>query len=227
LKSESLPDISKLTGAEGSKKAKVDGGIVRTGTNKGDEFTDFSFKEGNTAVVKIQDIFIQEKGRDAVKKADEQPAQARVKGGVKATKKAASKSAGRTKRAAATASTKKADTSKSVDKILKYTPNKSSSRKETPQKSASVPPASTAAAAKKSTTGGKKQTPAMPSPGGKLSTKTVDEAPMAQFKRYLDWHKKLTGGKPAAGKVLGKRSSTGKASAASGKGSKASKRSKK
>ena len=67
----------------------------------------------------------------------------------------------------------------------------------------------------------------MPSPGGKLSTKTVDEAPMAQFKRYLDWHKKLTGGKPAAGgKVLGKRSS-GKASAASGKGSKASKRSKK
>jgi hypothetical protein len=66
----------------------------------------------------------------------------------------------------------------------------------------------------------------MPSPGGKLSTKTVDEMPMAQFKRYLDWHKKLSGGKPAAGKVLGKRSA-GKASAASGKGSKASKRSKK
>ena len=71
LKSESLPDISKLSGAEGNKKAKVDGGIVRTGTNKGDEFTDFSFKEGNTQVVRIQDIFIQEKGKDALKRLDE------------------------------------------------------------------------------------------------------------------------------------------------------------
>lgn len=215
-----------MTGAEGAKKAKVEGGIVRTGTNKGDEFTDFSFKEGNTQVLRIQDIFIQEKGKDAAKRDEHTvPAQAKVKGGVKGKRKAVSKSAAREKKVA---STKKADTgaSKSVDKILKYTPNKSSSRKETPQKSAAVPPTSTAAA-KKSTTGGKKQTPALPSPGGKLSTKTVDEMPMAKFKRYIDWHKNLAGGKPAAsGKVLGKRSS-GKASATSGKASKASKRSKK
>lgn len=150
-----------------------------------------------------------------------------MRGGVKGKKKAVSKSAAREKRVAASTKKAEAGASKSVDKILKYTPNKSSSRKETPQKSQSVPPTATAAAAKKSTTGGKKQTPAMPSPGGKLSTKTVDEMPMAQFKRYLDWHKKLSGGKPAAsGKVLGKRTS-GKASAASGKASKASKRSKK
>ena len=154
------------------------------------------------------------------------PAQAKVKGGAKRKGKAVSKSAAREKKTAASTKKAEAGASKSVDKILKYTPNKSSSRKETPQKSASVPPTSTAAA-KKSTTGGKKQTPAMPSPGGKLSTKTVDEMPMAKFKRYIDWHKNLTGGKPAAsGKVLGKRSS-GKASAASGKASRASKRSKK
>lgn len=107
---------------------------------------------------------------------------------------------------------------------MKYTPNKPSSRKETPQKSQSVGKVS---AAKKSTTGGKKQTPAMPSPGGKKSTKTTDQMTMAKFKEYLDWHEKKKGGKASSGgKVLGKRS-TGKASAASGKGSKAGKRSKK
>jgi hypothetical protein len=60
----------------------------------------------------------------------------------------------------------------------------------------------------------------MPSPGGKKSTKTTDQMTMAQFKKYLDWHEKKKGGK-----VLGKRSTTGKASAASGKGSKTSKKS--
>lgn len=119
---------------------------------------------------------------------------------------------------------------KSVDKIVKYTPNKPSSRKETPQKSASVP--ATAAtgkvSAKRSVSGGKKQTPAMPSPGGKKSTKTTDQMTMAQFKKYLDWHEKKKGGKASSsgGKVLGKRSA-GKASATSGKASKATKRSKK
>ena len=43
---------------------------------------------------------------------------------------------------------------------------------------------------------------------------------MAQFKKYLDWHEQKKGGKS-----LGKRSSTGKASAASGKASKAGKKS--
>lgn len=106
---------------------------------------------------------------------------------------------------------------------MKYTPNKPSSRKDTPQKSA----VGKVSAAKKSTTGGKKQTPAMPSPGGKKSTKTTDEMTMEKFKEYLDWHDKKKGGKASSGgKILGKRSA-GKASAASGKGSKAGKRSKK
>jgi hypothetical protein len=100
---------------------------------------------------------------------------------------------------------------KTLDKVLKYTPSKgTSAKKETPQKPS----------AKKSTTGGKKQTPALPSPGGKKSTKTTDQMTMAQFKKYLDWHEKKKGGK-----VLGKRSTAGKASAASGKASKASKKS--
>lgn len=65
----------------------------------------------------------------------------------------------------------------------------------------------------------------MPSPGGKKSTKTTDQMTMAQFKKYLDWHEKKKGGKASSGgKVLGKRSSTGKASAASGKASKRSKK---
>lgn len=53
-----MPDIAKLAVDQGGKKAKVDGGIVKSGASKGDEFADFSFKEGNTAVVKIQDIFV-------------------------------------------------------------------------------------------------------------------------------------------------------------------------
>jgi hypothetical protein len=67
----------------------------------------------------------------------------------------------------------------------------------------------------------------MPSPGGKQSTKTTDQMTMAEFKKYLEWHEKRKGGKTSSGgKVLGKRSA-GKASATSGKASKASKRSKK
>jgi hypothetical protein len=68
----------------------------------------------------------------------------------------------------------------------------------------------------------------MPSPGGKKSNvKTTDQMTMAQFKKFLDWHEKKKGGKASSGgKVLGKRSA-GKASTASGKGSKAGKRSSK
>lgn len=213
-----MPDISKVSSSEGGKKTKVEGGIVKAGAGKGDEFAEFSFKEGNTAVLKLQEIFVQEKGKDALKKleagSEGTSAAPKVKGG-KAKGKAASKSAGKAAKAA-----KKAEGSvaKSVDKVLKYTPNKPSSRKETPQKTVGK-----SSAAKKSTTGGKKQTPAMPSPGGKQSTKTTDQMTMAQFKKYLQWHEQKKGGKASSGgKVLGKRS-TGKASAAS----KASKRSKK
>lgn len=120
--------------AETGKKAKVDAGIVKSGSAKGDEFADFSFKEGNTAVLRLQDIFVQEKGKDALKRLEEQPApaQPKVKGGAKGKKKAASKSAAKEKKTIGKKAAESADVRKSVDKILKYTPNKSSSRKETP-----------------------------------------------------------------------------------------------
>jgi len=56
-KAETLPDISKL-GASDGKKAKVEAnGVVNfkgaAGKKGDDEFNDFSFKEGNTAVVKL------------------------------------------------------------------------------------------------------------------------------------------------------------------------------
>ena len=197
---------------------------MKSGASKGDEFVDFSFKEGNTAVLKIQDIFVQEKGKDALKKVQEDQAAPKVKGGVKGKKKAASKSAAKktVKKAA-----ESADVRKSVDKIVKYTPNKPSSRKETPQKSQSVPAAGGKTSAKRTATGQKKSLPANPSPSGKKSTKTTDQMTMAQFKKYLAWHENKKGGKTSSGgKVLGKRSA-GKASATSGKASKASKRSKK
>ena len=205
IKGDSLPDIAKVSTAT---KAKVEGGIVKASTAKGEDFSDFSFKEGNTAVVSLKEIFVQEKGKDAGKVA-ETGAAPKVKT-VKGSKKASSKSAAKAQKGAKK-SAEGAEVKKTVEKVLKYTPSKGiSARKETPQK----------ASAKKSTTGGKKQTPAMPSPGGKKSTKTTDQMTMAQFKKYLDWHEKKKGGK-----VLGKRSTAGKASAASGKASKASKKS--
>jgi hypothetical protein len=200
VKGESLPDIAKVSTAS---KAKVESGIVKASASKGEDFSDFSFKEGNTSVLSLKDIFVQEKGKEAASKASE--GVPKVKS-VKGAKKAASKSAAKK---AAKKPSESADVKKIVDKVTKYTPSKSAT-KETPKK----------ASAKKSTTGGKKQTPAMPSPGGKKSTKTTDQMTMAQFKKYLDWHEKKKGGK-----VLGKRSTTGKASAASGKASKASKKS--
>lgn len=206
IKGDSLPDIAKVSTAS---KAKVEGGIVKASASKGEDFSDFSFKEGNTAVLSLKDIFVQEKGKDAAAKVAETGAAPKVKT-VKGAKKAASKSAGKAQKGAKK-STEGAEVKKTVDKVLKYTPSKgTSAKKETPQK----------ASAKKSTTGGKKQTPAMPSPGGKKSTKTTDQMTMAQFKKYLDWHEKKKGGK-----VLGKRSTAGKASAASGKASKVSKKS--
>lgn len=211
-KSENLPDIAKIA-ADGSKKTKVDAGIVKTG--KGEEFTDFTFKEGNTETLKIQDIFVLEKG--ALKKEVTEGAKPSVKGGAKGGKKAASKSS---KKGSVKKETS-ASGAKSVDKILKYT-GKSSSKKETPQKTAPTGKVSAKRPA------GKKQTPALPSPGGKQSTKTTDQMTMPQFIKYLDWHEKRKGGKASAagGKVLGKRSA-GKASATSAKASKASKKSKK
>lgn len=144
-----------------------------------------------------------EKGKDALKKLTEHgEGHAKVKGGAKGKKKAAAK-----KGKAAKKSVESAEVRKSVDKIIKYTPSKSAGKKETPQKVGKV-------SAKRSVS---KKTPAMPSPGGKKSTRTTDLMTMQQFKQYVDWHEKKKGGKSSShGKVLGKRSA-GKASIASSK----------
>lgn len=93
--------------AIGDKKTKVeDKGVVSlkgTGGKKGDdEFADFAFREDNTPVMKMQDIYIQEKGKDALKKRTEPETVAapKVKGGAKGKKKAASKSAAKAGRGA-------------------------------------------------------------------------------------------------------------------------------
>jgi hypothetical protein len=220
VKAETHPDISKVSTAS---KTKVEGGIVKAGASKGDDFAEFSFKEGTTPVLSIRDIFVQEKGKDAVAVKPEPTTAIKVKGGAKGKGKAASKSVAKAEKKAATKkSTEGAEVKKTVEKVIKYTPSKTApAKKDTPQK-AGAPVGKQSA--KKSTTGGKKQTPAMPSPGGKKSTKTTDQMTMAQFKKYLEWHEKK---KTTGGKVLGKRSATGKASAASGKASKAGKKSKK
>jgi len=200
-----LPDLAKVQTAS---KSKVEG-IVKVGSGKGDDFSDFSFKEGTTATLSLKEIHFQEKGG----KSDASGAAPvpKVKGGAKGAKKAASKSAAKASKAS------KKEGSKTVEKVLKYTPSKSASaKKDTPQKSASAGKQS----AKKSV-GGKKAA-GMPSPGGKKSTKTTDQMTMSQFKKYLDWHDAKKGGKS-----LGKRSIAGKASAASGKASKGGKKSKK
>jgi len=46
-------------------------GVVALKGDKGGDFSDFTFKEGNTATVKLQDIFIQEKGKAALQKLSE------------------------------------------------------------------------------------------------------------------------------------------------------------
>jgi hypothetical protein len=88
--------------------------------------------------LKIQDIYLQEKGKDALKKKtekEETAAAPKVAGGVKGKKKAQSKSAAKAAKAAkgtvAVSGKKSAEktaaageVSKSVDKILKYTPSK-------------------------------------------------------------------------------------------------------
>lgn len=204
-KTESLPDLARVQTAS---KAKVEG-IVKVGSGKGEDFSDFSFKEGNTAVLSIKDIYVQEKGEKGAKV--EAAPVPMVKGGAKGKGKAASKSAAKVTKVA------KKEGSKAVEKVIKYTPSKSqSAKKETPQKAATTSAGKQSA---KKSVGGKKAVPTMPSPGGKKSTKTTDQMTMSQFKKYLDWHEAKKGGK-----VLGKRSTTGKASAASGKASKASKK---
>jgi hypothetical protein len=189
-----------------AKKGKVVDGVVRATTAKGDEFSDFSFKEGHTTVLSNKEIYVLEKGKDALRRDNEQPTAAAKAKGVKGKKKAASKSATKVVRA-----TRVSAEPKSSERVLKYTPSKA--RGETPKKAAPVGKAS----AKKSVS--KKRTPAMASPSGQKQTRTTDNMTMEKYSQYLDWHKKKMGGKASTGKVLGKRSATSKASAA-GKSSK-------
>lgn len=190
-KNDSLPDIAKVsTGGDGKKGQGIESkGVVNIkggAGGKGDQdFNEYSFKEGSTATVKLQDIFIQDKGKDALKKLNEQQQQAhaaaKVKGGAKGKKKAASK--GKSK-SSGKKSAEKADADAVKDKVgklLSFTPSK---KKGTPGKKS-------AGGAKKSV--GKRGTPAMPSPGGKKSTRTTDQMTMNQFKKYLEWHDKKKG----------------------------------
>lgn len=202
-----MPDIAKVSAAGDGKKQKIEEkGVVNMkggASKKGDdEFTDFHFKEGHTACVKMADIFVHEKGQAAFKKMNEpdRSGAAKVKGGVKGKKKAASK--GKAKSASAGKKSAEKEVKQNVAKIMKFTPSKG--------KRAGTPGAGKVSAARKSASHGKKQTPAMPSPGGKKSTQTTDKMTMNQFKKYLEWHEKKKGGK-----TLGKRSA-GKSSARSG-----------
>ena len=207
-KGDSLPDIAKVQTAS---KARVEGGVVRVGSGKGDDFSDFSFKEGTTATVSLKEIFVQEKGAGA--KQEAAAPVPKVKGGAKGKAKAAAKAS-----AKKAAPAEGAEVRKTVEKVTKYTPSKTASaKKETPQK-AGTASVGKKSVSKKSTTGGKKKTPAMPSPDGKKSKGTTDLKTMAQFKKYVEWHNKQK-----AGKVLGTR--TGKASTVSGKASKGAKKS--
>lgn len=193
---DSLPEISKM--GDGKKVSVESKGVVALKGDKNGDFADFQFKEGTTDTVKLQNIFIQEKGKDQLKRLSESDhGAAKVKGGAKGKKKAASK-------AKAKGRSDQDDVKKRTSKIMKFTPSKSQGKKEgTPSKGK--------VSAKKSLN--KKGSNTMPSPGGKKSTKTTDQMTMQQFKKYLEWHEQQKGKKKG---VLGKRS-TGKSSAVSGK----------
>jgi len=143
---------------------------------KGD-FADYSFKEGSTQTAKLQDIFIQEKGKDALKKLETSASAAapKVVGGAKRKKKQASKGSKKGK-GAKKSQEKPEEIRKSVESVVKYTPSKSK-QQATPSK---VKPS-----AKKSV--GKKKTPAMASPGDKQTPRTTDMNTMKQFQKYLKW----------------------------------------
>jgi len=153
-----LPDVAKF--GDG-KKAKCDPSSIfslKPGKKNDEDFTDFTFKEGNTAVVPLKDIYIDEKGKDTFnKKFGDKKASSvsapKVKGGVKRKAKMSAKAKGK----AATPG----EIRQKVGKVLKYTPSKTLiTTRDSPSKGK-------ASTAGKKSTSGKKYTPAMPSPGGK------------------------------------------------------------
>lgn len=102
-KGESLPDISKVSSGKDANWGK--NGTVTIKSDAG-------FKEGSTHSVELKDIFVQEKGAQALKKRDENTASSAPK-----------VSGGKNKRAAKSAS-KKSNSSSEVKKVLKFTPKK-------------------------------------------------------------------------------------------------------
>lgn len=113
--SASLVDISKLQ----DRKGKLDASGVVAGKD-----SDYSFKDGNTKVEQLKDIFVMEHGKQALAKLSsrEEASAPRVKGGVKSKKKAAAKAA-----AKAGAS----NVGKVVSKVIKYSPTKA--KRDTPK----------------------------------------------------------------------------------------------
>lgn len=100
-KGESLPDIAKVS--SGKNEGWTKNGTVAIKADAG-------FKEGNTHSVELKDIFVQEKGANALKKRDETSSAPKVSGAKgKRHAKAAAKGKG---------------ASGDVQKVLRYTPKK-------------------------------------------------------------------------------------------------------
>ena len=158
----------------------------------GQQFTNFTFKDGKTPTVDMITIFKQERGANALKKlqsAQMASSKARVTGGLKMRKtKAMEKAAGANARS---------DIKKLAEKISKFSPGRASN-----------------SAAKRSThrilTG---KSVDMPSPGAGSQVGTTNHQSMEEFKKMVAYfNKKYKGSGTGSGKKsLGKR--------ASGKGS--------
>jgi len=103
-KGDSLPDISKVTGdSKGANWGK--NGIVSLKADAG-------FREGSTHSVELKDIFVQEKGAQALKKREDH------------TSSSAPKVSGAKGKRASKSASKKSGSNTDLKKVLKYTPKK-------------------------------------------------------------------------------------------------------
>lgn len=173
---ENIADISKF-----ATKANVNQGIV--GFASGNNFTAWTFKEGKTQTIEIDNIFKQEKGADALRKLRAGPAssgKAKVVGGAK--KGAKGKKAG-------------SGVGGVVERLAKFTPGDKKS------------------AAKKSTARIYTKAPTLQSPGGDKHAGTTDHATMRDFQKMITYlkNKKSNTGK-RAGKTSGTKLVSGKKS---------------
>jgi len=175
---ENIQDISKF-----SSKGNVNQGIVSFAA--GNTFSNYTFKEGKTATVDLQNIFKQEKGADALKKLQAGPSsssRAKVVGGAKRAGKAAKKGG--------------ANVAGVVEKLAKFTPGDKKS-----------------AAAKKSTARILTKAPTLQSPGGDKQAGTTDHSTMKDFKKMMSFLSRAkTGSAKRGGKVSGSKLASGKKS---------------